>query len=75
MKKWQYRYEVFEEKGNGQFQEYLNQLGMEGWELVAVQSDYNRVFIYHSLVFKRPIEEPTKIEVGPGQTIYYLPTK
>jgi len=63
--KWEYKTEAFSisEKGNevGYTNKFLNERGVEGWELVAafIAGDA------YCFIFKRPIQESTNRPVNP----------
>lgn len=71
MPKWEYKVKVMV-RGDI-IKSMLDVLGEKGWELISCEGEMQAN--YYQLIFKRPIEEPTKIDIGPGQTIYYLPHK
>lgn len=53
MTKWKYRVETQPTLTGGKQEEWLNDAGAEGWELVAAVSTGNSIVKY----FKRPVEE------------------
>lgn len=49
--KWEYKIEIWRIHGTSKIAEYLNRMGMDGWE--------NYQAIEHVYYFKRPIAAPT----------------
>jgi len=57
MKKWEYKYVMARPSYNEEFNEQLNELGKEGWELVTITNEHEEQ------VFKRELIENQEIEM------------
>lgn len=55
MKKWEYKVEFI--YSDIKLEDYLNEYGSDGWELISLRYTELEIESYHSLVFKREKQE------------------